>query len=150
MTGALQHTLALGAYSLHAWLLLPSLEIFTSGPSLCFCQDVLSPTNLDRTADCIFLPRAHHCLNIYWPSVVTEHLKCGQSLEMGCQYRICAGFQILSTQKVCISLFLMLIFVQSQSCRTLCDPIDCSTPGFPVLHYLPESAQIHRILLLEK
>ena len=29
------------------------------------------------------------------------------SLEMGCQYRICAGFQILSTQKVCILLFLM-------------------------------------------
>ena len=23
-------------------------------------------------------------------------------------------------------------------CPTLCDPMDCSTPGFPVLHYLPE------------
>ena len=30
-----------------------------------------------------------------------------------------------------------------QSCLTLCDPMDCSTPGFPVLHYLPEFAQIH-------
>ena len=28
-------------------------------------------------------------------------------------------------------------------CLTLCDPMDCSTPGFPVLHYLPEFAQIH-------
>ena len=28
-------------------------------------------------------------------------------------------------------------------CPTLCDPIDCSTPGFPVLHYLPEFAQTH-------
>ena len=27
-------------------------------------------------------------------------------------------------------------------CTTLCDPTDCSTPGFPV-HYLPEFAQIH-------
>ena len=26
-------------------------------------------------------------------------------------------------------------------CSTLCDPMDCSTPGFPVLHYLPEFAQ---------
>ena len=26
---------------------------------------------------------------------------------------------------------------------TLCDPVDCSTPGFPVLHYLPEFAQTH-------
>ena len=24
---------------------------------------------------------------------------------------------------------------------TLCDPVDCSIPGFPVLHYLPEFAQ---------
>ena len=29
----------------------------------------------------------------------------------------------------------------TQLCRTLCNP--CSTPGYPVLHYLPESAQIH-------
>ena len=31
----------------------------------------------------------------------------------------------------------------SKSCLILCDPMDCSTPGFPVLHYLPEFAQIH-------
>ena len=28
-------------------------------------------------------------------------------------------------------------------CPTLCDPMDCSTPGFPVLHYLPEFVQSH-------
>ena len=28
-------------------------------------------------------------------------------------------------------------------CPTLCDPMDCSTPGSSVLHYLPEFAQIH-------
>ena len=26
----------------------------------------------------------------------------------------------------------------SQTCLALCNPIDCSTPGLPVLHYLPE------------
>ena len=31
----------------------------------------------------------------------------------------------------------------TQSCPILCDPMDCSTPGFPVLHYLPEFAQTH-------
>ena len=31
----------------------------------------------------------------------------------------------------------------AQSCLTLCDPVDCNTPGFPVLHYLPEFPQIH-------
>ena len=31
----------------------------------------------------------------------------------------------------------------TQSCPTLCDPMDCSTPGFPVLHYLLEFAKTH-------
>ena len=31
----------------------------------------------------------------------------------------------------------------TQSCPTLCDPTDCNTPGFPVLHKLPELAQTH-------
>ena len=31
----------------------------------------------------------------------------------------------------------------AQSCPTLCDPMDCSTPGFPVLHYLLKFAQTH-------
>ena len=30
-----------------------------------------------------------------------------------------------------------------QSCQTLCDPMDYSTPGFPVHHQLPELAQTH-------
>ena len=30
-----------------------------------------------------------------------------------------------------------------KSCPTLRDPMDCSTPGFPVLHYLPKFAQIN-------
>ena len=29
----------------------------------------------------------------------------------------------------------------TQSCPTLCDPMDCSTPGFPVLQHLLELAQ---------
>ena len=31
----------------------------------------------------------------------------------------------------------------TQFCPTLCDPMDCNTPGFPVLHHLPELAQTH-------
>ena len=31
----------------------------------------------------------------------------------------------------------------AQSYPTLCDPMDCSTSGFPVLHHLPELAQTH-------
>ena len=31
----------------------------------------------------------------------------------------------------------------AQSCPTLCDPMDCSTPGLPVHHQLPEVTQTH-------
>ena len=31
----------------------------------------------------------------------------------------------------------------TQSCPTLCDPMNCSTPGLPVHHQLPEFTQIH-------
>ena len=47
------------------------------------------------------------------------------------------------------SLSLWLVFSSSlllsvtQSCLTLCDPVDCSKPGFPVLHHLPELVQTH-------
>ena len=45
--------------------------------------------------------------------------------------------------------FLCRIFLWSKfsseapSCPTLCDPIDCSMPGFPVYHQLRELAQTH-------
>ena len=31
----------------------------------------------------------------------------------------------------------------AQSCPTLCDPMDCSMPGLPVHHQLPEFTQTH-------
>ena len=35
------------------------------------------------------------------------------------------------------------MFSVSKSCPTLCDPMDCSMPGFPVLHYLPKFIQTY-------
>ena len=31
----------------------------------------------------------------------------------------------------------------AQWCPALCNPMDCSTPGFPALHHLPELTQTH-------
>ena len=31
----------------------------------------------------------------------------------------------------------------AQSCPTLCDPMNCSTPGLPIHHQLPELTQTH-------
>ena len=32
---------------------------------------------------------------------------------------------------------------RTRFCSTLCNPVNCSAPGFPVLHHLPEFAQTH-------
>ena len=34
-------------------------------------------------------------------------------------------------------------YLSAQSCPTLCDPMDCSTLGFPVYHQLPELTQTY-------
>ena len=39
--------------------------------------------------------------------------------------------------------FLCCCFSVSKSCPALCDPMDCSMPGFSVLHHLLELAQTH-------
>ena len=44
--------------------------------------------------------------------------------------------------KRCSSLIIKFSSVP-QSCPTLCDPMNCSTPGLPVHHQLPEFTQIH-------
>ena len=42
-----------------------------------------------------------------------------------------------------ISKYSCMSAMSLQSCSTLCDPMDCSLPGFPVLYYHPEFAQTH-------
>ena len=46
---------------------------------------------------------------------------------------------------ICDSISLLSVQFSSvtQSCLTFCDPMDCSTPGFPVHHQLLELAQTH-------
>ena len=44
--------------------------------------------------------------------------------------------------KLCLSSVSYFCSV-SQSCSTLCKPMDCSIPGFPVFHHLPEFAKTH-------
>ena len=39
--------------------------------------------------------------------------------------------------------YMLGTIVVVQLCPALCDPVDCSTPGFPVLHSLLEFAHTH-------
>ena len=43
----------------------------------------------------------------------------------------------------CPEMCISLLFNSGQLYPTLCDPMDCSTPGLPVHHQLPELAQTH-------
>ena len=47
----------------------------------------------------------------------------------------CTMFQLSLLLNCCCSV--------TQLCPSLCDPMDCSMLGFPVLHYLPEFVQTH-------
>ena len=47
------------------------------------------------------------------------------------------------TKKLTGSVHIQVVVQFAKSCLTLCDPRNCSTPGFPVLHCLLEFAQTH-------
>ena len=54
----------------------------------------------------------------------------------------------LCTHENSVNLYIREIYIYqfrsvAQSCPTLCDPKNCSTPGFPVHHQFPEPAQTH-------
>ena len=53
------------------------------------------------------------------------------------------SIQHLNLDSLIFVFFLKLTVVHSLSCVRLCDPMDCSTPGLPVLYYLLEFCPIH-------
>ena len=61
--------------------------------------------------------------------------QCVTSYVIECSDKVCNEF--------CISCNAVYVVVQSLSYIQLCNPKDCSTPGFPVHHCLPEFAQTH-------
>ena len=56
--------------------------------------------------------------------------------------------QICMKLNVCLRILFCCCCSVTKSCLTLCDPLDCSMPGFSVLHCLPESAQFTSIELV--
>ena len=56
---------------------------------------------------------------------------------------ICAFKKYPHLHNFLVAVFLLQFSSVAQSCPTLCDPMNCSTPGLPVHHQLPESTQTH-------
>ena len=46
-------------------------------------------------------------------------------------------------KNVCLEWIFTCCCSVTKSCPALCNPMNCSMPGFPALHYLPEFAQTH-------
>ena len=57
----------------------------------------------------------------------------GFSFALGCGVSFFGGIRFSSVQFISVT----------QSCPTLCNPMDCSTPGLPVHHQLPEFTETH-------
>ena len=71
---------------------------------------------------------------------VFTRLQICQCLDLGLP-----KFQNCEVSHCCIyyGTWLLLLFSHSTMSGTLCDPMDCSTPTFTILHYLLEFAQTH-------
>ena len=71
--------------------------------------------------------------NFFIHSSVDGHLGCFQVLDIVNSAAVNSGFSSVQFSSV------------TQSCLTLCDPMNCSMPGLPVHHQLPEFTQTHAI-----
>ena len=65
---------------------------------------------------------------VFSNTTVQKHQFFGTQLSSWSNSHICTSVQFSSV---------------TQSCPTLCDPMDCSTPGFPVHHQLSAFTQTH-------
>ena len=72
------------------------------------------------------LVRSHHCLKLNGGN--SQKLKFLEWFSLIYSYILFFDLQLSSA---------------AQSCLTLCDPMDCSMPGLPVHHQLPEFTQTH-------
>ena len=88
--------------------------------------------NLRYADDTTLMAESEEELNSLLMKVKEESEKIGLKLNIQ-KTKIMASGPISSVQFISVT----------QSCPTLCDPMNCSTPGLPVHHPLPESIQTH-------
>ena len=88
--------------------------------------------NLRCADDTTLMAESKEELKSLWIKVKEESEKAGLKLNIK-KTKIMASSPISSVQFSSVA----------QSCPTLCDPMNHSTPGLPVHHQLPESTQTH-------
>ena len=102
-----------------------------------------------------FLPRSKHLL-ISWlqspfsvilkpqkiKSVPVSTVSPSISHELGMDTRICMAEFLCCSPETITALLIGYCSSAVKSCQTLCDLMNCSTLGFPVLPYLPDSLEL--------
>ena len=99
-----------------------------------------------------FPPKSHTTINLPFVSIDFPFLeisyKCIHIIMQSCVWLLLLIFLGLSMHT--IDYYLLSIQWNycsvTQSCPTLCDPMSCSTPGFPVLHHLPTLTFIELVM----
>ena len=101
-----------------------------------YCKYTIIWYNCRHISDIVgSVPNGHNKVNIAIKSRVhfgfLIHIEVMFTSPVGCW-----GYSSILSKKINVYQFSSV----TQLCPTLCDPMDCGTPGFPVL-YLPELAQ---------
>ena len=98
------------------------------------------------TQSCLTLSKPMHCSMPCFP-VLHCLLKLAQvhvHWVGDIHTHICSKIYLYVQKYIYISIcFYFYVRSVAQSCLTLCDPMNCSTPGLPVHHQLPEFTQTH-------
>ena len=105
------------------WLVIMSPKLIFSTP---FCLTQHAPAESKSPwADDVVIIKSLQCVQEKWKFRYMDRTLTSSAKNWKIKYSIC----------FCCSV--------AKSCLTLCNPMDCSTPGSPVLHYLPELSQTH-------
>ena len=80
------------------------------------------------------------CIDVCW--IIWQTLKYYTEILIKSYYSILTSWDYVWLRVISWNIVLSVSSI-SQSCPTLCDPMDCSTPGLPVHHQLPELTQTH-------
>ena len=120
------------------------------GPPLWSFHILPYPTSLNLHVETSFFPFCLRWLSYRSSVQRTLHMRFASQFPSPSQrlYILTCLFSLLHHQPLSSHQIVSLQFSSvTQSCPTLCDPMDCGTPGFPVHPQLPEFTQtpVHHI-----
>ena len=79
---------------------------------------------------------------LIWGKKLLVIFKDFRKVEVKCE-KTCRLMQGVGLLCFCLYQIVLRFSSVTHLCPTLCDPMDCSTPGLPVHHQLPELVQTH-------